>query len=69
MAYKPKNKIEKIAFCLAGVKKASSVTLPPAELNAVSNYWLMRSNTSTVFCTVFLTMTMVLFIETRCWLF
>lgn len=69
MAYKPKNNIEKIAFFLAGVKKASSATLPPAELNAVVNYWLTLSNTATVFSTVFLTITVILFIETKIWYF
>ena len=65
--YKPKSKIEKIAFRLAGVKKASSTTLPAQVLNAVTNYWLMLSNTSTVFSTIFLTITAMLFIENKPW--
>lgn len=65
--YEPKSKIEKIAFRLAGVKKASSTTLPAQELNAVTNYWLMLSNTSTVFSTILLTITAMLFIENKPW--
>lgn len=66
-AYIPKNKIEKIIFWLAGVEKASSSTLPPAELNAVVNYWLMLSNTATVYSTIFLTITAMLFIDKKPW--
>ena len=36
--YEPKSTIEKIGLRLAGVKKASNTTLPPQELNAVTNY-------------------------------
>lgn len=67
MAYEPKKRIEKILFFLAGVKRASPNTLLPQELNAVVNYWLTLSNTSTVFSTIFLTVTVALFIETTCW--
>ena len=66
-AYIPKGKIEKIAFFLTGVKKASSTTLPPQELNAVTNYWLMLSNTSTVYSTILLTITAMLFIDKKPW--
>jgi len=66
-AYEPKNKIEKIAFFLAGVKRAGSSTLGPGELNAVTNYWLTLSNTSTVYSTILLTTTVILFIETKLW--
>jgi len=65
--YIPKGKFEKIAFRLAGVEKASNTTLPAQELNAVVNYWLMLSNTSTVFSTIFLTITAMLFIESKPW--
>jgi hypothetical protein len=64
-AYIPKNKIEKVAFKLAGVERASPSTLPPQELNAVVNYWLILSNTSTVYCTILLTITTMLFIEKK----
>ena len=65
--YEPKSTIEKIGLRLAGVKKANNTTLPPQELNAVKNYWLMLSNTSTVFSTIFLTITSMLFIENKPW--
>jgi len=66
-AYEPRSKIEKIMFKLAGVKKASSTTLPAQELNAVTNYWLTLTNTSTVFSTIFLTITAMLFIANMPW--
>lgn len=66
-AYIPKKKIEKIIFWLVGVEKASSPTLQPAELNAVVNYWLMLSNTSTVYSTILLTITAMLFIDKQPW--
>ena len=67
MGYEPKGKIEKIAFWLAGIKKAGSKTLPSGELNAALNYWLTLSNTSTTFSTILLTVTTILFIETKLW--
>jgi len=53
MGYIPKNKIEKLAFFLAGIKKSASSTLKAGELNAVTNYYLTLTNTSTVYSTVF----------------
>ena len=65
MGYEPKNRIEKIAFRLAGIKKVGSSTLQAGELSVVTNYWLTLSNTSTMYSTILLTLTVVLFIELR----
>ena len=67
MAYEPKGVFEKAAFYVAGIKKASSPTLQPGELNAVTNYWLTLSNTATIFTTILLTIAANLFITTKCW--
>ena len=69
MGYDPRNKIEKIAFRIAGINRiAISQTLPSGEMSAVANFWLARSNTSTVFSTICLTSAIVLFVETKNWL-
>lgn len=69
MGYDPKNIIEKFAFKIAGINRiAISQILPAGEMSAVANFWLARSNTSTVFSTICLTSAIVLFVETKNWL-
>jgi len=67
-----KNKLEKIIFYIMGFKNFEvplSANLTKEEMTAVSNFWLAKSNTSTVFCTILLTSAIVLFIETKNWIF
>lgn len=67
MGYEPKNRIEKMAFSLAGIKKTGSSNLKAGELAVATNYWLTLSNTSTVYSTVLLTIAAILFVEIKLW--
>jgi len=68
MSLEAKNNIEKFIFYIMGYKNFKvplSDTLPKEEMAAVSNFWLAKSNTSTVFSTILLTSAIVIFIETK----
>ncbi len=58
MSLEAKNKLEKLAFYIMGFKNYKvplSDTLPIEQMAVVSNFWLAKSNTSTVFSTILLT--------------
>jgi len=71
MPLEAKNKFEKVIFYIMGFKDRKvplSNSLPKEEMVAVSNFWLAKSNTSTVFSTILLTSAIVLFVETKNWI-
>ncbi|NQU99491.1 MAG: hypothetical protein HQ538_02025 [Parcubacteria group bacterium] len=68
MPLKAKSKFEKFVFYIMGFKNyvvPLSHALPKEHMATVSNFWLAKSNTSTVFSTILLTSAIVLFIETK----
>lgn len=71
MPLEAKNNFEKFVFHIMGFKDHKvplSGSLPNQELSAVSNFWLTKSNTATIFSTILLTSAIALFIEIKDWI-